>query len=613
VPNYNRKKTTKAPVSEPYKKYTIAETAKRWDALFNSPKYSSCDYGYAIQNSALNSPYVQNQRLKMLKSQPVMYDRDLLEQSLLNPQWDEMLLRQISWNLTSSSYPLYKLMRMYADMLTYRHYAYPKYVNREEMDTPRFKSDSKLVHMWLDKLDLPTTIRRIMMEILREGKRAYYLRQKMNTTTGKESVEYVTLQELPSDWIKMTAKSDNSYYVASMNFVYFWTPGTSVLQFAPEFQTYYEELMGCSSKNKSGAWEINLAKATGSGTTVEYSDGLWYFWKEMPSDLCWTFCMDESHSWQIPPFMGLFLTAQDLQSYAYLQQQLTSIPLYGLVLAEIPFHDGASNKSGTYTDDMRLSPDAINVFSSMFNQTAPPGTGVYAAPFTNMQYIKFPEIPNSNVIYEKALQGMIATAGTTGLQSTSEKPSIAMVKASQLIESRFADVIYGQVDKFVNTSFEKHLGLKYTWRFHIFGNIFTEQQEIANLEKDIAMGQVALMPKYLAMRDIDMEEAICNSDWVDSLKLYDKMKTPPSAFQTAGGGTSKTKETKPTGRPTIENPDNENTAASKDQGTNLGVNREKFAAECPICGNPATEEFAPFCSQDCKDQYIENQEDGDIE
>jgi len=613
VPNYGTK-NKKIPAPKPYNKYTIEETTKRWDALFSSSKYAGCDYLWAINNSALNSPYVQNQRLKMLKSQPVMYDREMLEQALLNPPWDEMMLRQMSWNLTSTSYPLFKMIKMYADILTYKHYAYPKYVDKGEMLSPRFRSDSKLVHMWLDKLDVPTSIRRIMMEVLREGKRAYYLRQKLVTTTGKESVDYVMLQELPSDWIKMTAKSENSYYVASMNFVYFWTPGTSVLQFAPEFQTYYEELMGCSRKNQSGTWEIDLAKATGS-STIEYADGLWYFWKEMPNDLCWTFCLDESHSWQVPPFMGLFLTAQDLQSYAYLQQQLTSIPLYGLVLAEIPFHEGASNKSGAYTDDMRLSPDAINVFTNVFNQTAPPGTGVYAAPFTNMSYIKFPEIPNSNMIYEKALQGMISTAGTTGLQSTSEKPSIAMVKASQLIEARFADVIYGQVEKCVNTCFEKYLNLKYTWRFHMFGDVFTHQAEIANLEKDISMGQSSLLPRYLAMRDIDIEEAVCTSDWMDSIKIYDKMKVVKSAFQTSGNSSSsdKKQETKPIGRPIVENPDNENTAASKDQGTNVAENRTKFTAECPICGDPSTEEFAPFCSQDCRDQYIENQEDGDIE
>jgi hypothetical protein len=248
------------------------------------------------------------------------------------------------------------------------------------------------------------------------------------------------LQELPSDWWKVTSKSENSYLVASMNFTYFWTPGTSVSQFPPIIEEYYRELMGCSERTGNGNYKINVNKKP-KDVLVEFIGGNWYFWKELPSDLCWVFSFDESHIWQIPPFIGLFLTAQDLSAYGLLQQQLLSIPLYGLLTAQIPFHDG-SNKTGTYTNDLRLSNEMVTGFTQLFANIAPPGVSIFANPFDDIKYHKFESVPNANAITMEALNQFSGTAGTSGLVSTSPKPSIATVKNSQLVESRFADVVY---------------------------------------------------------------------------------------------------------------------------------------------------------------------------
>ena len=87
-----------------------------------------------------------------------------------------------------------------------------------------------------------------------------------------------------------------------------------------------------------------------------------------------------------------------------------------------------------------------------------------------MQLQQFEEQVNSSKIYSDVLQQFLSNSGTGGLVSTNPKPSVAQVKSTQMIESRFADVFYGQFQNFMNIVFKKYAKLAYTWNFHIQGN-----------------------------------------------------------------------------------------------------------------------------------------------
>jgi hypothetical protein len=518
------------------------------------------------------------------------------------PEYSEQTLREASWSLSTTTYPLYKLMRLYSDILTYKNYAYAKYVEKEEMKTPRFKSDSKIVHMFLDKLQPQYTLRRIAMEVAREGKRAYCLRLDADNKTGAEKVNTAFFQELPSNWWKPTSKTGDSYYGVSFNFAYFWTPGTSVEQYPPSFKKFYEELMGYTVKDISGnKLDIDkINKNPPKDVSVEYSNGTYFYWHELDPSETFVFSSDESHAWITPSFAGLFLQTQDLSSYQLLQQQLASIPLNSMVLAEIPFHDQGGSKSGGFTNDLRLSDGMVAGFTNIFQSLAPPGVGIAAMPFQKMNHVTFPNIPNGEKVYGEALQQLISTASINGLQSTSDKPSVAQIKSSQLLEGRLADSIYDQFMNCINIIFEKKLGLKFCWRWQIFGTTFTEATDRMALEKGLSLGMTWLMPKYNALNNQDNEDAVCIADQIDASGLYDKMKMLISSFQTSGKADAKT------GRPTNDNPDSDATASSQDSGLNTGDSKS-FSATCKHCeGIIESDDFLPFCCSECSTEYVED-------
>ena len=251
------------------KMQSISETEKRWKE-FASRQLTNA--GYLMNSGAVfvNDPYLLNQRIKQLKTQPVFMDREKIEDALMKPETHELALRTATHSMLYMTYPLYRLQYLYEGILKYRSYIQPLYVDKETMKTRRFKSDWKFVDMWHKKLCPQKQFRRIVAEVLAEGKRAYYLRQSYCTTTEKEAVNYVFFEDLPSDWYKIIKHSTDSYEVVAFNFAYFWQAGTSLGQFPPIFAKYYEEMMACTEVNDRGLHTIN-PDLTPEDVVVEYN------------------------------------------------------------------------------------------------------------------------------------------------------------------------------------------------------------------------------------------------------------------------------------------------------------------------------------------------------
>lgn len=569
--------------------YTIKETENRWKKVFgNLYGYNTSGFPNAVSigSSFGNNPFIANERIKKISTQPHLAKREDIENALLDPGNNELTLRGATHSIINQTYPLYKLLYLYEGILAYKHYVQPLYVSKDEMTKPRFKSDERLIDMWIKKLNPKKSFRRIVAEILMEGKRAYILRQKYESTTDKERVDYVMLQDVPSDWFRITSITSDSYYGISFDFFYFTMPGTSLAQFPEYFTEIFEELMGYGTSTADGTIILDPDKIKNSERiTCEYNSELstWAYWAEIPANLVWTFCFTEADAFAVSPFISLLLMGSDLANYSLLQQQLVSAPLSSLILGEM-LVEPETKHTGFTTDNFAISPEAMTLFESSINAVLANANIAYKmTPSTKNQMFNVPSVPNAQNIYNEAVRGIINTAGSGALQTLSEKPSVAQTNNARITEFRFIDRIYAQFEHFVNTIFEEmyEIGdLKFRWCFRIFGNSFLERDDLNNLEKSLTMGQVELMPKYLAMHDMSMLDAVTLCDYVESTGLYDKLRPLVSSYTMNSESINENKKENVDenknlnkeevidegGRPEVDNPENDNTDASKNLG-----------------------------------------------
>lgn len=560
-------------------------------------KATSDDINRAFGNLIVNNPDLRNRVLKNYKTISYLPDRDMLENALDDPYSNERLLRGIGANLFNTCFPLYKMIRLYDGLLSYKHYVFPQNVDSKYMNKPRYLDEQRFVFQWMRKLNPEYQFRRIVQEVLQSGKRAYVLREVYaNGRKDKDALDEgvvptvdmkdrkvisVRLYDLPDDYIKIVGRSSDSYYTVAFDFSYFFSQsGTSINDFPESFKRYYDEVKTAMHfDNSKGRLIVNSDRVKELTKTFKNENAKYdvenlkngairhRFWINVPSDECQVFSMDETTPLQAPNFLGLFLMAADLQGYNLLQQQLTGIPLYSVIVGEVPINPEKTNP-------LVLSDATVDYYTAMINSLMPNGTTFVMTPTKDNKVIKFDEQPNATKIYGSALQGMIATAGVAGLTSTTDKPNLSQNKASQVIEKRFVDVLYSQFEDFVNRRLERMTDngyLRYDWLFQIFGSEFSDDKEIETLIKLLTTGQTYALPRLLAHLRLNINDAVMLANQVKASGLYDLFVPLISTYQQSGDK----------GRPEKDegSVDNDNTAKSKEAGTNKIDDKVQFALQ----------------------------------
>ena len=118
--------------------------------------------------------------------------------------------------------------------------------------------------------------------------------------------------------------------------------------------------------------------------------------------------------------------------------------------------------------------------------------------------------------------------------------------------------------------FNSKIDLREAVQYLIDKDAFSEADDKKALEASLSLGQIELLPKYLAYHDLSLSDAVTASDYVASSKIYDKFKVLASSFNNNVTGSSNN------GRPSKSEDeiDNDNTAASVDSGQNTSEVRE---------------------------------------
>ncbi len=512
-----------------------------------------------LYNSFTNNPWLQNDRVKSISTLPHSYGKNDIVKFLLSPNSSELPLREVSNSLVWTAYPFFKLIKTTADILTYRSYIYPKYIDGEEAKRTDFKREWWLTEKISEAIKPTQTAHEATMIAMREGKAFYYLRKSIDR--AHNSVNYCFLQQLPQDWIKIVGFNNVSKYTVAFNMMYFLKAGTSIAQFGDLFKPYASdffevvtyETQGRQSKSvafSSFAQKAQavMAKNADGNPDIYYQNGQWFYWVTLPVDLVWTFEIDDSARDVISPLAGLILSMAQISQYENLQLELLANPLVSVLTGEIEYQD---NVSSTMEDAYKLSPSGRQFFEAlwyqMMNQNNTSGIGFYAAPLKNMKLEQLAEAPNAQNISSEGYAYTMMKAGNALLPLNTE-PRAGMIEYAAKIESQYGAPIYRTFENMMNRIFSD-IGLKYNWRFKMFGNIFSEKAEIEDARKGMTLGILIDTLRYDALLghsildDIAVSEAVLASGVLDrrlplvssySMKQSES-KLPPQAQIEEGG------------------------------------------------------------------------------
>lgn len=580
------------------KKITIDEITGKWSDTFGQIAELSTnknDQGISTTVAQWNklNPFLQNQRLKNLYTHAQKFSKVNISEFLENPGSHEQELRSLSWSSSSSQQVFYNVLRRSADIPVYNYFVIPELFDQTgQYNKDDFKAEDTLVNEWLELFNVANTFKTIALEVKREGKASYLLRNKFNGEGKNRKPAFCTLQKMPTDWIKITGKGQLGFTI-SFNMMYFLNIANSPSDFGDFMESAWEDMIssGVVDVDKKRI-NIDIAKNYSfSYKEKTYSSSLeiiktgrqenYLFWLRIPFDICYTFGSDNSHPWMAPDTMGLMLKLQELTDYGQLAGLIASTPLTAVLTGEIetiPNPRAGKNESV-------FSPEIIKGYMTQFNQATSTNVEAWMWPAKNIKLQQLSADVNASDILSEATQNFIESAGEGGLTIVTDKPNVAQVNVAKQLAASQQRYVTLQFENVMNYILKHKLGFKFDWKIRIWGDIFNLENDKKYLKEVVANGNVALLPKLMSAEGISMRDTKAITEYIKTLGFYKDFMTytllksaelqQQAAEEAAKDGEGQGSESGP-GRPSIpeQDVDNDETARSKENGTDTTDNRD---------------------------------------
>lgn len=482
------------------------------------------------------NPYIQNRRVKQISSLPVNFTKDKVGEMLTAPYDSEQPLRQVSHILEYTAYPLFHIRKTYQNLLTYHSYVMPRMVSGEDTKKDDFLREWKLTEKLREEFKPKENAHQIVGQVGVEGKVFYYPRYSVDKSHNK--VNYAFMQQLPSDWTKITGYNNVSKYTVAFNMMYFLQPGCVPEQFGELFLPYLYDFGSVVQKPEGTGTSVVFAQKTRidmqkfqriqamgdmPGTPdVYYQNGRWYYWVYLPVDSVFPFEADDVSRTAISPFAGLFLNMIQLAQMEQIQLELIQNPLVSILHGEIPYRD---DKAASSEDQYKLSNAGRLMFEAIWydmmqaNNTS--GIGLYAAPFENMKLESLSEAPSAMDIVKQGYSDTMSQAGMGAIIPLGDDPKAGTAQISLQIESKFMQTVYRDFERMMNAIIKK-LNLKYDWKFVMFGDIAEDEKTLERCMNGMEHGILPDTILYNALLDRSMLDDLCLSDAVYNSGILDK-------------------------------------------------------------------------------------------
>jgi hypothetical protein len=322
----------------------------------------------------------------------------------------------------------------------------------------------------------------------------------------------IGLQEMPTDFCMIDAKFTEGW-LYSFNLNYFAQQGVDIRTFPPEFLEYYNNYLNLVNKKVEYVPSIR----------PELRDGRWAYWQQINPKNSWVFKFHNTFAGLVPPLLGIFADASQIDNFKQLQSTKTSLDVFNLLIGLIPVN---KNKSGTKTDDLAIGAELAGQFNALINDQLPDGVKFGTVPFDDVKQFDFSK--NSQTkddIVGDALKSFYSTGGVDQAIFNADKPNATTMKASTSVDAAFVSSIYKTFESFLDYHLNKKFD-KFKFKAKFSGTIFDKEERYSNAIKNAEYGIITPdLPAALGLNEKELRNGL---NLMRSLGYPDMLKPLPS-------------------------------------------------------------------------------------
>lgn len=533
-------------------------------------------------NWLLNWPEIQNTRIKRINTLPGGYNKSQVEEMVAHPEYNEQGIRGVSSALAATTKTYDNILQVRQDILTYDWYVYPTY-KTGELDKEQMFREYALTQKIAEEMNIKAKAHELVGLCAEYGKVFYTTRISIDRTHNK--VNYAFIQQLPTDWCKIVGYNNGpGKYTVAFDLMYFLQPGNTWQQFGDLFEPYMGDFFSAvDTKNRrkitsplgsvdgprkyvySAAINADRMKELagfGAAGAPEWAaiGQQYYYWVTLPADKAGVFEINDRTVNVVPDTTGLMVSMTQIPNFENAQLEVVLSPLVSILTGELETNDP---KTTPNADTIRVSPTVRQTFEAlwyrMLDANNTNGIGVYLAPAKNLKLQTLSDTVSNTNITTTALSDQIMKAGLGALIPSTSDPKVGLAQISAKIQAQYARPVYWGMERLMNAIFDS-LRLKGTWRFKMFGDIFSHDKDIETAKAGMTLGIAPDAMRYDALMGHTMLDDMAISEFVEKSGLAEKRKpliTSYSAKQADSGlPPQAAHDMNPGGRPPEEGSEN---------------------------------------------------------
>lgn len=513
----------------------VNDVLKVWDFL----EFQNSYRGYYL--NGYTTPDLINRSMQNITMNPTSATLQEILNALNSPKESEELLRNYSTSLENNNMYYKRLIRYIGDLPAFNlTFDCINIKNISEYNSKEYKEDLYILEDFLNRFDCKDSFKTVIRQLVRQG--VFY------SVLRDEGQKYV-LQELPSDFCKITGKSDYGL-LFDFNMTWFFANyGVDINMYPRVFKSMYRNVF------KKISERYNPAKKP------EYRNTTFNYWVQCsPRDGFWAWKISPEITTLIPYFSPLFPDIELQGVVRGLQEDKYFIEASKLLVGILGMNK--DNKSGNVANQINITPDILGQFLGLARQGLNKQIGLTALPVDDIKVVEF-DTKERNMMTEHIKNITDQSIASSASLLDDNKLSVHQSKLASAIDNNFLESMYPMfanfVEYYVNNRTKKY---KFKIRFNDFNTPDDEskRKEALSLYNDKGATNWELMARISNKNIFEYKRQIEQEHFM--FKDINNLFVPLTNIYTQSGNQNDI------GRKKEENSENESTIASQERESN---------------------------------------------